>query len=487
MPEIKIGARLLETLTTALYQDPIVLFREYVQNSLDAYNTATDNNESKRFEGFFVDIKIDKKDRKITISDNGYGIPEKEFHTKMTTIGSSPEKSKSKDQIGFRGIGRLSAMPLCKRLEFINKPKGLDRVMHFTWDGARFNELLNQEKEPDFDNTVSEITNTSDQACVGNIDEHFFIVEIHGYGEEIADSIADKDFEDRLRVLLPLKYSPEFTYQEKIKSKYADFMGQSPDKFSIVVKLDSVELCKPYLDKDVLDSGIVFWELRYPSRSKETPGDKIGILWFSFNKQIKARDKNEIYGILVRSKNMLMGDQYSLATAIIHSKTDYITTPRELTQTLNGVTGEMLIHSTRLHDNARRDWFRIDDALIQLRHIIVEFMRRLHTYRYAASGYFGLREKAKREEVIKAYTDLTNFNPEIFVKEIDRLRDEISANREIFKFADEDIPSFSITTKRFYERLIKCLYEYFSAKKRLEELILIRKVIKTDLNKESTG
>lgn len=33
------GLRLLETLTSALYEDPIVFFREYVQNSADSFET----------------------------------------------------------------------------------------------------------------------------------------------------------------------------------------------------------------------------------------------------------------------------------------------------------------------------------------------------------------------------------------------------------------------------------------------------------------
>ena len=35
MAEPTVSLRLLETLTSALYEDPIILFREYVQNSLD--------------------------------------------------------------------------------------------------------------------------------------------------------------------------------------------------------------------------------------------------------------------------------------------------------------------------------------------------------------------------------------------------------------------------------------------------------------------
>jgi len=272
-----IGPRLLETLTTALYEDPIIIFREYVQNSVDAYNMAIDTDQSNEFEGFSVDIRIDRKRCNIQILDNGYGIPEKEFLDKMTTIGASV-KNRFINQIGFRGIGRLSAMPLCKRLKFINKPKGLNKCLIFTWDGEKFKELLNKEEEPAFNAMVERITDISEEDYPGDINDHFFHVEIQGYKEEISELLDSDDFKDRLSILLPLRYSTEFTKQERIKDKYQEFMRQSLDKFSFIVKLDNQILYKPYTDQDILESDILFWELKYASRKKGVPGEKIGIL-----------------------------------------------------------------------------------------------------------------------------------------------------------------------------------------------------------------
>lgn len=56
--EIKIGTSLLETITVALYEDPIILFREYVQNSLDAYNLAIEKQE--KIDDFGVSININR-------------------------------------------------------------------------------------------------------------------------------------------------------------------------------------------------------------------------------------------------------------------------------------------------------------------------------------------------------------------------------------------------------------------------------------------
>ena len=62
------GLRLLETLTSALYEEPIVFFREYVQNSADAYIKRPNTSD------FRIDISNDRNNKIITFLDNGYGI-----------------------------------------------------------------------------------------------------------------------------------------------------------------------------------------------------------------------------------------------------------------------------------------------------------------------------------------------------------------------------------------------------------------------------
>ena len=310
------------------------------------------------------------------------------------------------------------------------------------------------------------------------MDDHFFRVEIRGYNPEISELLNGANFKNRLRMMLPLKYSPEFTYQKEIKDKYKEFMGESIDKYSFSIKLDKEPLYKLYNNDHILESKVQFWELSYPSKNKGVPGDKIGILWFTFNKVMTASEKDEPYGILVRSKNMLMGDNDSLANAVLRSKTEYITTYRELTQTLRGVYGEMLINSPKLHDNARRDWFKLDMALIDLRNIIVDFMRRLYEYRYIASNYFNGKEKSN-EKLIKAFTELTNHVPGNFI-----IEQKTKKEKENFEFANEDIPREPIIIKRFYERLAKCLREYYSNKGELQEFLKIRALLKKGLNNE---
>lgn len=162
---IGMGLRLLETLTSALYEDPIVFFREYVQNSADAFTRHPVANAR-------IDIKIDKKNKKIVFLDNGYGIPKKDFIDKMTSIGKS-DKSKAIDQIGFRGIGRLAAMPFCKELIFKNKVENEEEIQVFSWDGEKYNTLLSQSETDDLESAIEQITQKSILKYEGNISDHF--------------------------------------------------------------------------------------------------------------------------------------------------------------------------------------------------------------------------------------------------------------------------------------------------------------------------
>jgi len=499
------GLRLLETLTSALYDDPIILFREYVQNSVDAYNKAIDEDGSSAFDDFCVDIEIDKEKRNITVIDNGYGVPVDEFSDKMTSIGAS-DKSDSPNQIGFRGIGRLSAMPFCEKLVFTNKPAGLDKLYQFTWAGSTFHDLLNKESETELSDAIDQIASGTETSYQGDVTTHFFKVEIQGYNDEIAELIKQTDFIGRLKMMLPLKYDPEFAYKQEIDDKYFKFMGEHIDKFAFNVKLNGDYLYKPYRDSNILESGICFWELTYRSKEKGVPGEKIGLLWYTFNRKVTANPLNEPYGILVRSKNMLMGDHNALADAMFRSKSDdYVATFRELTQTLQGVYGEMLLHSTRLNDNARRDWFRPDSASIELRNIIFDFMKRLHTYRNVASKAFNAIENDKnKQKLTEAFVELTsNYEPKEFVtsfydakKKNDESKPENkdagkSANKDsgqsetVYEFANEDIPHSTITIKKFYDKLMASVKEFFVGKDKLQEFLRMRAHIKKQLNEEN--
>ena len=474
---IGMGLRLLETLTSALYEDPIVFFREYVQNSADAFTRHPVANAR-------IDIRIDKKNNKIVFLDNGYGISKKDFIDKMTSIGKS-DKSKAIDQIGFRGIGRLAAMPFCKELIFKNKVENEEEIQVFSWDGEKYNTLLSQSETDDLESAIEQITKKSTLKYEGNITDHFFKVELVSYRTEIEELVNGKDFKQKLSRLLPLKYDDSFEAKKAIHSHYEKFMGESLEKYEFDVYLDGNPLYKPYSETHILESDVVFWDLSFDQLSEEVPAEKIGVLWFTFNRKVSSNPADSPRGIFVRSKNMLLGNEYAIADSVSKGNNDYVTTYRELTQTLNGVYGELLIDTQRLSDNARRDWFKIDLNSNQLRVILTDYLKKLTTYRRNASAAFNDKKaESKRTKVIKSYRELTGgFDTKQFEKKF--YSPEPEKEEKIFEYANDDIPRHSITAKKFYDEIVIALKEYFIKTEEdngIEKFLKIRTYLKQKLN-----
>jgi len=482
MTNSNIGLSILETLTSALYDDPIIIFREYVQNSVDAYNLLSIN-EQKTIKNFSVDINVDEKKKNIIIHDNGLGIPSSNFENLMKNFGLSP-KARKPNQIGFRGIGRLSAMPFCTKLIFKNKVRGSKSSMYLVWKGDEFHKLLNQKTEPELIESINRLTEKYEEPYSGNANDHFFEVTIQDYGYEIISLLRNKkELLANLKMMLPLKYNPKFLQQKKIKEKYHKYMGGRLDRFEFNITFNGEKLYKPYTNDHILDSDIVFWEFRYKNVDSLNQGDKIGLLWFSFNRLIKANDKDQPHGILVRSKNMLMGNRYTIADVVSKLKSDtFIGTFRELTQTIQGVYGELLIHSEDLNDNARRDWFKIETPSIQLSNIIFNFMLCLYNYRKIASKALNnIANDENRKKLTTAFIELTsNPQPKDFISEFYEEKKIHDKKKKIdnLKLANEDFPSSSITFKKYYEQIMTHIEEYYHKNKKIEEFLKIRAYIR---------
>ena len=101
---IQVGKYTLESLTTGMYSDPKIVYREYIQNSVDSLENAVSQNMIEP-QSMRIDIVADIENAYISIRDNGTGIKAAEAASTLMNIGNS-QKRHSNNR-GFRGIGRL--------------------------------------------------------------------------------------------------------------------------------------------------------------------------------------------------------------------------------------------------------------------------------------------------------------------------------------------------------------------------------------------
>ena len=137
--------RLLDMMANSIYTNTDIFLRELISNASDALDkrhilSLTD--ETIRFEDPKIHIDIDKENRTITISDNGFGMDRKELEENLGTIARSgsfefkkelDEKSEA-DIIGQFGVGFYSAFMVADRVEVRSRKVNEEKASKWTSD-----------------------------------------------------------------------------------------------------------------------------------------------------------------------------------------------------------------------------------------------------------------------------------------------------------------------------------------------------------------
>ena len=139
-----IGKHILSTLTIGMYQDPRMIYREYIQNSADQIDTLTVDELTDKLRQTIV-IDIDPKKRIVEIKDQATGIPASEFRERLLNVADS-HKDPSKNK-GFRGIGRLAGLNYCQKLIFEASAKGETTVSRLEMDGREMIRILHDTED----------------------------------------------------------------------------------------------------------------------------------------------------------------------------------------------------------------------------------------------------------------------------------------------------------------------------------------------------
>ena len=168
------GANILDNLTTGMYTDSRIIYREYIQNACDSIDVAEKLGILSKGEGL-IEIYTYDSELSITIRDNGTGISVKDFERTLGNIANS-DKILGETK-GFRGIGRLCGLAYCKTLMFSSKAKGETTVSSMICDAERMRKLINQnqthtEVKLSASEVLKEIISFESQDSI-NIDEHY--------------------------------------------------------------------------------------------------------------------------------------------------------------------------------------------------------------------------------------------------------------------------------------------------------------------------
>ncbi len=141
--------RLLELMIHSIYTNKEIFLRELISNASDAIDkyhllSLTNENLEKRND-YEIHLEVDKKHRKLKISDNGIGMNYDELIENIGTIAKSgtleflknmkEKEIKDDDLIGQFGVGFYSAFMVSSKVEVITKSALGDKAYKWTSKG----------------------------------------------------------------------------------------------------------------------------------------------------------------------------------------------------------------------------------------------------------------------------------------------------------------------------------------------------------------
>ena len=372
-----IGKNVIENLTTAMYEDLRIIYREYIQNSADSIDKAISSGLIRPEEAQ-IEIEISPSECCVRVKDNGAGIPSADFERVMSSIADST-KDRAADK-GFRGIGRLGGISSCDVLRFSCSAKGEDTVSICTWDAKRVREILvDNRQNPSAAELVDSVTTYDQDSC--EPDEHFFLVELLNIGDSSAELLDENSVKDYLEAVAPIPYATGFIFKNKI-AEFARNNDFAVDEYQVFV--NGERLFKPYTTKLYEPDGVSKKAFDQLADIKfevflDNDGSTLAWMWYGiskFEKQIPPI--NPMRGIRLRKSNIQIGDENTFSTHGFYKET----------RGRLYFVGEVFAVSKNLIPNARRDYFNLNDTCRLFENTLHPlFYDRFYSIYHAANDY----------------------------------------------------------------------------------------------------
>ncbi|SKC04066.1 molecular chaperone HtpG [Lachnospiraceae bacterium] len=352
---VEVGKFTLESLTTGMYSDPRIVYREYIQNAVDSIEAAISEKTISEKEAF-INVLIDSENGTIAIEDNGRGVSSKNAESVLLSIGKSTKRQENNR--GFRGIGRLGGLSYCEKLVFITSFYGESVATKISFDCKQLRELLSpdHDEELDLQSVIQRITHT--ESFQEEAYEHYFRVEMSAV--DMSSELLKLDvIRQYLSEVAPVPYNTrQFLVAPEIR-RFLDGKGYKLTEFNVYVGYDEDHLEQVFKPNkyhfksdrnkrmdDTIDEVVTF--------SIDLDGEDSLLGWYGRCNWNGTISDDELLGIRMRLGNILIGDRRTMDVMFKEHR-------------FNGwVQGEIFVNTKGLIPNARRDDFEQNDVYYKM-------------------------------------------------------------------------------------------------------------------------
>ncbi len=407
-----IGKDILEVVSSAMYVDPRVVFREYIQNAADAIEEAYEAGALDEASPGRIDVSVDLASRTLSIRDNGVGIVAADASRVLTALGASAKRGTPRR--GFRGIGRFAGLGYAQQVSFITKASGESEQTEIRWDCRKLKSALaDMSYQGDVTRLIQEAV-TVYGIPDADVSASFFEVRLERVVRIKNDILLNvEEVERYLSEVGPVPFAPNFALGKDITDRLKPFIGVP--RFSIYLNGADQPISRPHRTEFLVGKN------RTDAASSvdvlvlaDSDGKIRAIVWLLHHGyQGALHGSPEIRGLRARVGDMQIGDD----TIFL----DVFREPRFNSWTI----GEVHVLDRKIVPNARRDGFEqnasYSDLIAQLAPIARDLGKRC---RASSSVRHKLRGFATKAALIEEL--VTQLNVQALTKQREaRIRSEL--------------------------------------------------------------
>ena len=385
-----------------MYRNSLTVFREYVQNSCDAIDSAMKAGILQAGEGG-INITLDPDKRNITISDNGIGIKSQDFRRVMGNVADSDKRQN--ESRGFRGIGRLCGMAYCETVIFTAKFKGENVISRLECNGGVLRQLLHERDSGINRYTASEvlaIINDFSEEMTDDTDAHYFIVELEKINDVNTDLLDFGEVKKYLSFTAPVPYSTKFDPFAAEIYAHAEGLRFRIDEYNIF--LNAEQLFKEYEKSLSLGRGKgrdKIHSLKFED-FRDISNRLAAWMWFGISDfRGSISDSYPMRGIRLRKGNIQVGNENTLRS--------FFAEPRGV----NYFIGEIFCVSDGLVPNSQRDYFSESPECADFEKMMKNYFRELSRIYHAgseiSSSFRKIDEADKRKSEFERMSESEGF------------------------------------------------------------------------------
>lgn len=380
-----VGAELLQLITAGMYSDPLVVYREYLQNAADS---AVSNEKGGIVR---VDISMDLVNERVTIRDNGRGLAREEILRNLLPIGRSSKVFGS--TLGFRGIGRLAGLAFARSVTFLTRDRRAAPVTGVRWDREQLQSCVARGKTAEEAIAQSVAIEPHED---GNAPEHFFEVQIDGVSRPAASALLNRErVASYVSQVCSIPFSSEFPFERDVEQFLCDRICAPRLSVHLDGAMEPVK--RPHgktLDarSQQQDSYAELERIEIPKMDARSPDDLLAVGWIAHSSYFGALPgTGRVRGIRARIGNFQVGGERVF---------EHLFTEPRFNQ---WCVAEVHIVDPRLRPDGRRDYFEPGPHLRHLENQLVGVCRRLEKRCRGASRDRNARRRV--ESVIGEVSD----------------------------------------------------------------------------------